>query len=129
MIDISGIKSIVIWKITERLIFTMIRWQFRRLKDELGLYTQTQAAAEVKRAYDVGTRSRKSDDQIAQNIGKVIQNQIDSQGIYISRHLRNRGADVRSRDMDDKELPAFKKAAQKYGVTVLKGGDHLHLQF
>ena len=106
--------------------YMMIR-QIR--KGELGLYTQKQAAAEVKKAYDAGMGARKSDDQIAQDIAKVIQNQIDSQGIFISRHLRNRGADIRSRDMTAKERIAFNQAAKKYGVEVLKEGDHIHLQF
>lgn len=104
--------------------YMMIR-QIR--KGELGLYTQKQAAAEVKKVYDAGRG--KSDDQIAQDIGKVIQNQIDSQGIFISRHLKNRGADIRSRDMTTKERNAFNQAAKNHGVEVLKEGDHLHLQF
>lgn len=106
--------------------YMMIR-QIR--KGEIGLYTQKQAAAEVRKVYDAGMSSKKSDDQIAQDIAKVIQNQIDSQGIYISRHLRNRGADVRSRDMTAKKRAAFNQAAKKHGVEVLKEGDHLHLQF
>jgi len=106
--------------------YMMIR-QIR--KGELGLYTQKQAAAEVKKVYDAGMIAKKNDNQIAQDIEKVIQKQIDKQGIYISRHLRNRGADVRSRDMSVKERTAFKQAATKHGVEVLKEGDHLHLQF
>lgn len=98
-------------------------------KGEIGLYTQKQAAAEVKKVYDAGRANGKSDEQIAQDIGKVIQNQMDSQGVFISRHLRNRGADIRSRDMTPKERSAFNQAAKKHGVEVLKEGDHLHLQF
>lgn len=65
----------------------------------------------------------------AQDIGKVIQNQIDSKGVFISRYLRNRRADVRSRDMTTKERTAFNQAAKNQSVEVLKEGDHLHLQF
>lgn len=106
--------------------YMMIR-QIR--KGEIGLYTQKAAAAEVKKVYDAGRASQKSDEQIAQDIGRVIQNQMDSQGIFISRHLKKGGADLRSRDMTVKDLNAFKLAAKKHGVTVLKEGDHLHLQF
>lgn len=106
--------------------YMMIR-QIR--KGEIGLYTNKTAAAEVKKVYDAGRVGGKTDDQIAQDIGRVIQNQMESQGVYISRHLRNGGADIRSRDMSAGDLKAFNQAAKKHGVSVLKEGDHLHLQF
>lgn len=98
------------------------------VEGKLGLYTQKQAAQEIKDAFDAGRRARKSVAQIKQDITVVIGGQMTRE-VFISRHLRNRGADVRSRDMSRSDENAFRMAARNNGVEVLREGDHLHLQF
>lgn len=105
--------------------YMMIR-QIR--KGKIGIYRNKQAAAEVKGAYDKAVAGGKSDRQIAADIAKVIQNQINN-GTYISPHLRNKGADVRFYDMSAAERSAFRQAANKFGGEVVIENDHFHVQF
>jgi hypothetical protein len=97
-------------------------------KGKFHLYTNKQAASEVKKVYDAGKASRKSREQIVQDITPVIQNQINN-NIFLSRHLRNRGADVRFYDMSGKEKAVFLQIAKKYGGAVVIEDDHYHMQF
>ena len=97
-------------------------------KGKIHLYTQKQAAPEVKKVYDAGIAARKPKYQIVQDIAKVIQNQINN-GVFISRHLRDKGADIRFSDMSSAERKVFSQIVIKNGGDPLIEDDHFHLQF
>ncbi len=97
-------------------------------KGKFHLYSNKVAANEVKKVYDAGKANGKTENQIAEDITPVIQNQINK-GIYLSRHLRDRGADIRFSDMSMAERKTFSQITRKHGGDPLIEDDHFHLQF
>ena len=98
------------------------------VKGKISMYSVKDAAAEVKRIYDAGKAAGKPKDQIVKEIGVAIQNQVNK-NVFISRHLRNKGVDVRFSDMKSAERLTFKKIVIKNGGDPLIEDDHFHLQF
>ncbi len=93
-----------------------------------GLYKNKAALAEIKQAYAEGKARGESPAQIKDRMGAVIQKQVD-RNVFVSRHLRGQGADVRINDMSRSDRAAFQQAVAKAGgATILNEGDHWHIE-
>lgn len=97
-------------------------------KGKFHIYSNKSAANEVKKVYDAGIAGKKPKAHIVKDIEKVIQAQVD-RGIYLSRHLRDKGADIRFSDMTSAERKVFSQIVIKHGGDPLIEDDHFHLQF
>ncbi|MGD8327424.1 MAG: hypothetical protein PVF65_10955 [Sphingomonadales bacterium] len=98
-----------------------------------GIYSQFNAAREIQNAYNKTAAAGFNRRQIEAEMAKVIAKQI-STGVYISDHLRNNAADVRSTGMTSAEKRIFREVAQRYAAKVLfehpgQGNEHWHLEF
>lgn len=92
------------------------------------LYKDKSAAKEIKKAFDENAKepSKTAIDEMT----KVIASQMEK-GVYISRHLRGDGFDVRSKDMSAKDKSAFSDiVAKNKDLTLIKEGTppHFHVQ-
>jgi len=97
--------------------------------DIVKLYKNKDAASELKGVYDRGKADKDDHDTIAAAIAKAIRAQM-KRAIFISAHLRQGAADVRSTDMSTSEKQVFIDAAQASGLRVLPETTppHFHLQ-
>jgi len=99
----------------------------------LSLYRNQSAAKEIEDVYQDSLTQGFSRSEIETAIARVISSQV-SRGIFISRHLNDRGVDIRSRDMNADEKQVFRSVATKYASLVLLEGsggknEHWHVQF
>ena len=102
-------------------------------------YTNREAANEVLDAYKKAKAVGKSRDGIVQAMAQAIQNQIDSRGYYISKHMRAGAIDISVRG--DVGVPAMLDAEQKIMIEIAKNvitqgnafyesePPHIHIQF
>jgi uncharacterized protein YukE len=98
----------------------------RHPNDPLGDYNQ-RLREPIRQAYLDGVAARETEDQIKARMTRVIEGQI-ANNEYVSRHLRNQGADIRIRDMTAEQLREFDAAVRATGdFTAHVEGDHRHL--
>lgn len=99
--------------------------------DIVKLYTNKEAAKQIKKAYDDAVAAKKKKTEITADITKVIEEQIKA-GTYISKHLKAGAVDIRITDMNDAQKKEFKNAANEVeGVQKVlkeKKPPHWHLQ-
>ncbi|MBL9027057.1 MAG: hypothetical protein JNL21_32980 [Myxococcales bacterium] len=99
--------------------------------DDLSIYKNKEAIADIKRAYESAKKAGKTPDEVCAAMAAVIEAQVTA-CVYISRHLFAGAVDVRSRDMSDEEKAAFRRAvAGQKDVTVILESTppHFHLEF
>jgi hypothetical protein len=91
-------------------------------------YKNEAAFNEIRQAYDNGMEAGHNPDQIISDMSRVIQSQIN-QGIFISRHMLERGADINP-DMNERDKRILEQIVrdQERG-SMLDADNHLHLQF
>jgi hypothetical protein len=95
------------------------------------LYKKQDAAKEVKRVYDQGCARRKRSGETIADMARVIQRQV-SEGVYLSPHLKQCAADIRSRIMRPSDKRAFQRAVEAVGGLRLLREEtkprHFHLE-
>ena len=98
--------------------------------DALAVYANQSAAQKIRSIYDEGVKANTSKSALIEEIKSEIDSQI-SQGIYISKHLKQGAVDIRSRDMSNDEKKQLKEAAKNVASTVILETipPHFHLQF
>jgi len=100
------------------------------IKNDLTIYTNHNAANEIKAAFDLAKSQGKPKAEILKAMAAVIEGQV-ARGDFISKHLTGRAFDVRNHDMTANLQAVFKQVAQTVGgVTVLPEGTppHFHVQ-
>lgn len=96
------------------------------------LYTNREALAEIRTAFDAARRAGKSRSEINADVARVIQSQV-GRNVYISRHLRGGAVDIRRNGeggMNAEQRRVFREVVREItGDPPLDEGDHYHLQF
>jgi hypothetical protein len=96
---------------------------------DLSEYANSQAAGEIKQAYEQAKQEGKSDDDTVADMQAVIDTQV-ANGVFISNHLRDGAVDVRSYNMTPEQRQAFIDAVtQSTGKPPLVEGipPHFHV--
>ena len=84
--------------------------------------------SEIKTQFDRGARNAMPRVTTVAHMTDVIRAQMD-RGVYVSRHLRGGAVDIRTRDVAAEDLLSLKSIIMRHGGSVLREGDHLHVQF
>ena len=96
-----------------------------------GLYRKTEAAQEIRKAYDAGRRARKKHGPIIADMAEVIRQQM-ARGVYISPHLKGGAVDIRSRTLNRRAKIALQDAVARFrGMRLIreeKIPPHFHLE-
>jgi len=79
--------------------------------DRLAIYTNQEAAKEIRDAYDLGKQSEENYEDIINAMSGVVLNQI-SKGVYISKHLRAGAVDISQNGMTDDDKSKFELCAE-----------------
>ena len=92
------------------------------------IYTNKVALAEIKTAYNQAKAQGKSKSEIVNQMARAIQHQMN-RGVYISKHLTGQGADVRIKNMFDRDREAFMQSVKAVGgARILNEGNHWHVE-
>jgi hypothetical protein len=95
------------------------------------LYRNTEAAHEIKRAYDLAAGRRKRYPEIVAAMAAAIRLQM-AQGVFISPHLKGGAVDIRSRTMNARAKAALRDAVATFpGMRLIreeKTPPHFHLE-
>lgn len=100
---------------------------FRAGKDG-SIYRNQKALQEIRDAYRAGRSKDIGKDEVVAAMAAVIQGQMDH-GVFISRHLRSGGADIRVNDLSPEEKAIIIEAGRRAGAEVLNEDNHIHFQF
>ena len=91
------------------------------------LYTNGAALGQITAAYNAGVAAGNSSAEMVASMTSVIEGQV-AQGNYISNHLRENAADIRTSNMTTQQKAEFVRVAEQNGMTAIDEGDHLHIQ-
>ncbi len=97
-------------------------------ENPVSLYANKDAAKEIKKAYDAHKTESSSD--AIKAITAVIEAQIHK-GVYISKHLRGAGLDIRDKDLSKTEKSTLETIIRQYKeLSLLKEGKppHFHVE-
>ncbi len=130
--DETGVKLVITGG--DRTARGQARLMYKKLEageDLIKLYTRDDLVIEIMNAYESAKDDGMGTRGIISSMAEVIKEQI-AEKQYVSRHLQNTAADVRSRRMTEEQYEAFVRAVRaEPGVRLVDERDtaapHLHL--